>query len=303
MSFFDDLRNLDRNNVGAWPQGDQDFLLRVLVVVLILLAGWWFEDRDQQDELESLANKEDALRKRSSTSSRRAVNLPALTQAAGRHEGDAAPMLRQLPSKTEMPELLVDISQTALAAGIGVELFQPGPERSRRRFYAEKPIQLKMVGTYHQFGTFISGVASLPRVVILTMHDVSLQPVEECRAGTQVAPDGQLMLEGTVKTYRYVDDDEAAAAASRGCGRRSPVGGETVAARRRAEGVEHAFRSFDLRAARCSRSSSLARLRAAPCATWNSGLPRRKRRKGAPLPPIAGHQDVRNVRIQGSGFA
>src|SRR6185437_13572862 len=109
-------------------------------------------------------------------------------------------MLRQLPSKTEMPDLLVDISQTALAAGIVVDLFQPGAEIVKE-FYAEKPIQLKMLGTYHQFGTFISGVASLPRVVILTMHDVSLKPAS-----------GQLLLEGTVKTYRYVDDEEAAAA-------------------------------------------------------------------------------------------
>jgi type IV pilus assembly protein PilO len=124
-------------------------------------------------------------------------------------------MLRQLPSKTEMPDLLVDISQTALAAGIVVDLFQPGGEVVKE-FYAEKPIQLKMLGTYHQFGTFISGVASLPRVVILTMHDVSLKPQKAAAgaAAASAAPPaaGQLTLEGTVKTYRYVDDEEAAAA-------------------------------------------------------------------------------------------
>src|SRR3546814_2625817 len=84
-------------------------------------------------------------------------------------------MLRQLPSKTEMPDLIVDISQTALATGISNELFQPGPEQPKE-FYAEKPIALRMVGTYHQFGGFVSGVASLPRVVIMTMHDISLKP-------------------------------------------------------------------------------------------------------------------------------
>ena len=84
-------------------------------------------------------------------------------------------MLRQLPSKTEMPDLIVDISQTALATGLNNELFQPGPE-TPKEFYAEKPIALRMVGTYHQFGAFVSGVASLPRVVILTMHDISLRP-------------------------------------------------------------------------------------------------------------------------------
>ena len=119
-------------------------------------------------------------------------------------------MLRQLPSKTEMPELLVDISQTALSSGIENELFQPGTE-AVKEFYAERPISLRMVGTYHQFGSFISGVASLPRVVILTMHDVSLRPNATAVKGA-AAPNGTLTLEGTVKTYRYVEDDEAPAA-------------------------------------------------------------------------------------------
>ena len=112
-------------------------------------------------------------------------------------------MLRQLPGKTEMPDLLVDISQTALASGIANELFEPQPEISKD-FYAEKPISLRMVGSYHQFGEFVSGVASLPRVVILTMHDISLK--QNTRDAN--APAGQLILEGTVKTYRYLDDDE-----------------------------------------------------------------------------------------------
>jgi type IV pilus assembly protein PilO len=111
-------------------------------------------------------------------------------------------MLRQLPSKNEMPDLIVDVSQTALASGISNELFQPGPETAKE-FYAEKPISLRMVGTYHQFGAFVSGVASLPRVVIMTMHDISLKP----RGNTN-----ELVLEGTVKTYRYLDEEEAAEA-------------------------------------------------------------------------------------------
>ena len=119
-------------------------------------------------------------------------------------------MLRQLPSKNEMPDLIVDVSQTALASGITNELFQPGAE-NRLEFYAEKPIALRMVGTYHQFGAFVSGVASLPRVVIMTMHDISLTP----RDGNEAT----LELEGTVKTYRYLDEDEEAAAASAGGGK------------------------------------------------------------------------------------
>jgi type IV pilus assembly protein PilO len=101
-----------------------------------------------------------------------------------------------------MPDLIVDVSQTALATGISNELFQPGPETAKE-FYAEKPINLRMVGTYHQFGAFVSGVASLPRVVIMTMHNISLTP----RAGKP----GLLVLQGTIRTYRYLDDDEIAA--------------------------------------------------------------------------------------------
>ena len=121
-------------------------------------------------------------------------------------------MIRQLPSKTEMPDLLIDVSQTALSSGIDNELFEPGPEVAKE-FYAEKPITLRMKGTYHQFGAFVSGVASLPRVVILTMHDVSLTPVAKegapaARSGNSAQSAGTLVLEGTVKTYRYLDDEE-----------------------------------------------------------------------------------------------
>ena len=209
MSFFDDLRNLDRNNVGGWPKSIKTFFA-VLIIALILLAGWWFKIRDQQADLESAQRKEETLKKDFSVKQQKVVNLPAYRKQLEDMKEMLSTMLRQLPSKTEMPDLLVDISQTALAAGIVVDLFQPGAEVIKE-FYAEKPIQLKMLGTYHQFGTFISGVASLPRVVILTMHDVSLKPAAS-GPNAPAAAGGQLTLEGTVKTYRYVDDDEAAAA-------------------------------------------------------------------------------------------
>jgi type IV pilus assembly protein PilO len=110
-------------------------------------------------------------------------------------------MFRQLPSKTEMDKLLVDISQSALAAGIDVQLFEPLQE-AQQDFYAERPIAIRMLGNYHEFGSFVDAVAALPRVVILTMHNVSLR-----RADTQDA-DGRLILEGQVKTYRYLDGSE-----------------------------------------------------------------------------------------------
>jgi type IV pilus assembly protein PilO len=209
MSFFDDLRNLDRNNVGGWPKAIKTFFA-VLIVAVILLAGWWFKIRDQQADLEQQQQKEVALKTEFTTKQAKVVNLPAYRKQLEDMKEMLRTMLRQLPSKTEMPDLLVDISQTALAAGIVVDLFQPGGEVVKE-FYAEKPIQLKMLGTYHQFGTFISGVASLPRVVILTMHDVSLRPLNTAAGASAPAAGGQLTLEGTVKTYRYVDDEEAAA--------------------------------------------------------------------------------------------
>ena len=206
-----DFRNLDMQNPGGWPKGVKVVFCTLLFVILAL-AGWWFKIRDQQADLETAQQKEETLKKEFATKQAKAVNLPALKQQLEEMKDMLRQMLRQLPSKTEMPELLVDISQTALSSGIENELFQPGTE-AIKEFYAERPISLRMVGTYHQFGSFISGVASLPRVVILTMHDVSLRP----KAGTPVGGNvtaGSLVLEGTVKTYRYVEDDETPTAAA-----------------------------------------------------------------------------------------
>jgi type IV pilus assembly protein PilO len=206
MSFLDDIRNLDRNNVGGWPQSVKVFFT-VLLFAVVLLLGWYFFVSDQQDNLTSLTSKEETLKQDFSTKQAKAVNLEALQQQLNEMQDMLRQLLRQLPSKTEMPELLIDISQTALSAGLEVESFEPGQE-TPKDFYAEKPIKLKMTGTYHQFGTFISGVASLPRVVILTLHDVSLTP--------SGSANGKLVLQGTVKTYRYLDDEESADAAGNG---------------------------------------------------------------------------------------
>ncbi|GGY27769.1 fimbrial protein [Rhodanobacter panaciterrae] len=207
MKFLDDIRNLDRNNVGGWPQSVKVFFT-VLLCAVVLLFGWYFFVSDQQDSLKTLAGKEDQLKQEFSTKQAKSVNLEALQQQLDEMQDMLRQLLRQLPSKTEMPELLVDISQTAQSAGLESDLFQPGPE-TPKDFYAERPITLRMTGTYHQFGTFISGVASLPRVVILTLHDVSLTPKTPSKDGSA---SGQLILQGTVKTYRYLDDEESATA-------------------------------------------------------------------------------------------
>src|SRR5690625_5053988 len=181
MSFIDDLRNLDRNNVGGWPRSIKLFFM-IGLFALIVLGGWYFKVSNQQDDLARAVQQEATLKKEFATKQAKAVNLHALQKQLADMKVMLRQLLRQLPSKTQMPQLLVDISQTALAAGIDTELFQPENE-VRKEFYAEQPIKLKMVGTYHQFGTFISDVASLPRVVILTMHNVSLKPLKKSSKG------------------------------------------------------------------------------------------------------------------------
>lgn len=208
---FSDFRDLDPQNVGNWPQGVK-LVFCFLLFAIICLAGWYFQIKGQQEEFESKVQKEVQLKRDFTTKQAKAVNLEALTVQLEEMKDMLRQMLRQLPSKTEMPELLVDVSQTAQASGIENDLFEPGAE-TVKEFYAEKPIRLRMVGTYHQFGSFISGVASLPRVVILTMHDVSLSPKNAAPAGKSAISGGTLTLEGTVKTYRYVEDDETPAAA------------------------------------------------------------------------------------------
>lgn len=201
------LKEIDFNNTGAWPR---EFKLGFGVLIGLVIVGlaWWLFVRDKRTELEHLVAQEAAKRAEFETKQGRAANLEPLKQQLAQMEQQLQQMLRQLPSKTEMPDLIVDISQTALATGILNELFQPGPE-TPKEFYAEKPIALRMVGTYHQFGAFVSGVASLPRVVIMTMHDISLQPRENKAGG--IHPNSSLELAGTVKTYRYLDEEETAA--------------------------------------------------------------------------------------------
>ncbi len=197
--------NLDFNNIGNWPQNAK-IVFCAVITLLILFLAYFLLIRGKQEELKGLERQEVELRQKFEQEQAKAANLEPLKQQLAQMEQVLQQMLRQLPSKTEMPDLIIDISQTALSSGLTNELFQPGPE-TPREFYAEKPISLRMVGNYHQFGAFVSGVASLPRVVILTMHDISLKPKD---AAAGIRPGGALELSGTVKTYRYLDDEEVA---------------------------------------------------------------------------------------------
>lgn len=193
-----ELRELDFNNLGSASTGTKAVLL-VILAVAILAAGYWFMIKDKRQTLEQRERVETQLKQEFREKHQKAANLEAYEQQLEEMEEMLAVMLRQLPSRTEMPNLLNDISQTALGAGIDNELFEPRSEISRD-FYAEQPISVRMVGTYHQFGEFVSTVATLPRVVILTIQDIALQPVE--------GPGGRLRMDGTITTYRYLDESE-----------------------------------------------------------------------------------------------
>lgn len=212
-----DLNNLDFQRVGAWPTPVK-VVACALIFALIVGFGWWWKVNDKRAELRGLEATEQELLQQFEYKQSKVVNLEAYKAQLEEMKEILRQMLRQLPSKTEMPDLLVDVSQTALSTGIDNQKFEPGAE-TVKDFYAEKPINLRMVGDYHQFGSFVSGVASLPRVVILTMHDIVLQPSDSPgasrgarRGGAQAAaPGGPLRMEGTVRTYRYLDEDEQAA--------------------------------------------------------------------------------------------
>lgn len=193
-----DLRDIDFKTAGSWPM-QLKYAVCAFVIVIILLVAWFLMIKDKRDEMLRLEGEETVLRADFENKQARAANLEPLKQQLAQMELILQQMLRQLPSKNEMPDLIVDVSQQALASGITNELFQPGPE-TPREFYAEKPISIRMVGNYHQFGAFMSGVASLPRVVIMTMHDISLKP--------RGANNELLEMAGTIKTYRYLDPDE-----------------------------------------------------------------------------------------------
>ena len=204
---FDDLKNADFSDIGSAPASVRYFLLAVLLI-LILVAGYFLLIDDKKIELEQEQQQELALRADFEFKQQKAANLEAYEQQLVEMQELLQTMFRQLPSKTEMDKRRGDGSQTALAAGIDVQRFEPQAE-AFQDFYAERPISIRMLGDYHEFGDFVSGVAALPRVVILTMHDISLRraSANQSRYGDS---EGRLILEGRVKTYRYVDEEEVA---------------------------------------------------------------------------------------------
>ena len=204
-----DFQSFEWSRAGNSPLGVK-IALAIFLFAVIVVVGWYWQIKPKREELRQHEGEEVTLLEEFEFKQGRVVNLEAYKLQLEDMKEMLRASLRQLPSKTEMPALLIDVSQTALSTGIDTQKFEPGTEELKE-FYAEQPINLRMVGTYHQFGSFVSGVAALRRVVILTMHDISLSPTAPVKPGENPAA-GLLRLEGTMKTYRYVDEEEAAAA-------------------------------------------------------------------------------------------
>jgi type IV pilus assembly protein PilO len=202
-----ELNELDFSNVGNWPVVAKAITI-ALVCAAVLFGVYYFDTRHQNEELTKLEAQENTLKQRLKVKAAKAANLEAYREQLEEMRQSFGEMRRQLPSKTEVAALLVDISQTGLASGLEFELFQPEPEIAKE-FYAELPIKIKVVGTYHEFGAFISGVAALPRIV--TLHDISISPKAKGTGKDDKDKDsGELVMTATAKTYRYLDDEEVA---------------------------------------------------------------------------------------------
>lgn len=199
MNLVDELKTLDVNDIGRWP-----FVFRAaaiaIVFVLVVGAGVWFTIvQDKHPQLLRAQQDEVNLKDVFESKQRKAANYDAYKAQLAQIEQSFGTMLRQLPGETEIPSLIVDISQTGLAAGLQERLFEPQPEIPKD-FYAEKPIRIRLSGGYHEIANFVSGIAALPRIV--TLHNINITPE------SQDSYD-RLSIEVTAQTYRYLDEEDA----------------------------------------------------------------------------------------------
>jgi len=193
-----DLRDLDLSNIARWPAAARAVVILFLMGGVIFL-GYWLHIKDQIAELRVAEDKENSLKVIFEKKAQQAANLEAYEQQLAEMRESFGAMLRQLPNKTQVADLLVDISQTGLASGLEFELFKPEAEQPQD-FYAVLPISIRVIGSYHEFGDFVSGVAALPRIV--TLHNIRISNRNKKADG------GLLVMDMTAKTYRYLDENE-----------------------------------------------------------------------------------------------
>lgn len=204
---YEKLNNLDVDDlrkIGTAPQPVKLFVIALLAVVIVAAMGW-FLVKPELEAKERAEREEQQLRDQFEVVQKKAASLPAYRAQLAEMEESFGALLRQLPDETDMESLLIDLSQTSVAAGLDVEYFRPGEEQ-KLEFYAEYPIDLRVTGTYHEFGSFVSGLAALPRIV--TLHNIGITPTggedEDAEAGS-----AELSMELSARTYRYLDEDEA----------------------------------------------------------------------------------------------
>jgi len=195
-SIADDFRHLNPNDPGSWPFAPKVVIL-FAVFFLILLCGWWFVWDDQLSELAKKKQEEETLKQQFIDKKKQAVNLDLYVQQLAEIDRSFGALLKQLPNKSEIESLLIEVNQAGLGRGLQFELFKPGQEQIKD-FYAELPITIKINGGFHDFGAFSADIAKLPRIV--TLNNISILPLK----------DGALSLEATTKTFRYLDDEEIA---------------------------------------------------------------------------------------------
>ena len=197
QSIADDFRFMNTNDPGAWPLIPKITVL-VGLFVAIVAAGWWFVWSDQLLDLETKEREEETLKQQYLDKKRLAVNLDLYVQQLAEIDRSFGALLKQLPDKSEIEALLIEINQAGLGRGLQFELFKPGQEQIKD-FYAELPIAVKINGGYHDFGAFAADIAKLPRIV--TLNNISIAPIKD---------GGQLSLDATTKTFRYLDEEEVA---------------------------------------------------------------------------------------------
>ncbi len=197
MNLVEELRILDVNDVGRWPFAFRAGVIGIVFAAVVGLGIFWTIVENKAPQLTRAQDDEATLRITFMNKQRKAANYDAYKAQLAQMQQSFGTMLRQLPGKTEIPSLIVDISQTGLAAGLQEKLFQPQSENPKD-FYAEKPIKIRLSGGYHEIANFVSGIASLPRIV--TLHDINITPENKDVYD-------RLTMEVTAKTYRYLDEE------------------------------------------------------------------------------------------------
>ena len=197
MSFIDELQSLDVNDVGRWPFAFRSAVIAIVFAGVVGLGIYFTIIKDKRPQLQRATADEIELKTTFENKQTKAANYDKYKEQLSQIEQSFGTMLRQLPGETEIPSLIVDISQTGLAAGLQEKLFIPQAEIPKD-FYAEKPIKIRLTGSYHEIGNFVSGIAALPRIV--TLHDINIT-LENAESFDN------LSMEVTAQTYRYLDED------------------------------------------------------------------------------------------------